>query len=239
QLGGGGKPREYTLVMRRLPETRMLPALLDSGQLTDEMMQSVAEVLGDFHSHAEPLEGVEISHHLANVEREWNNNLADLNPLVGRFMDAEGLKRLEFFGAGFLTQNTELFRRRAAQSRIRDVHGDLHCEHVCFAPEGVQIYDCIEFDAKLRRCDLASEVAFLLMDLKVRGGSIFRAPFLKRYFELVNDSEMSDLLPFYECYRALVRGKVEALRPQTAETRAPRYFRYASEISCRPLDHLL
>jgi uncharacterized protein len=239
RLGGRGKPMEYTLVMRRLPESRMLPALLDSGQVTEEMMHSLAEVLADFHSHAEPLARGEALRHLENVKREWNNNLADLAPLVGRFMDGEGLKRLEDFGAGFLNRNTELFRRRAAQNRIRDVHGDLHCEHVCFAPEGIQIYDCIEFDAKLRRCDLASEVAFLLMDLEVRCGGVWRAPFLKRYLELVNDSELPELLPFYECYRALVRGKVEAIRPQTAEGRAPRYFRHASEITCRPLIHSL
>jgi uncharacterized protein len=239
RLGGQGKPMEYTLVMRRLPESRMLPALLDSGQLTEEMMQSLAEVLGDFHSHAEPLAGGEISRHLVNVEKEWNNNLADLNPLVGRFMDAEGLKRVADFGADFLARNTELFRRRAAQKRIREVHGDLHCEHVCFAPEGIQIYDCIEFDAKLRRCDLASETAFLLMDLEVRGGGVLRVPFLERYLEIVNDSELTELLPFYECYRALVRGKVETLRPETAEARAPGYFRYASEIACHPLNHSL
>jgi uncharacterized protein len=178
QLGGRGKPMEYALVMRCLPESRMLPALLDSGQVTEEMMHSLAEVLGDFHSHAEPLAGCEASRHLANVEREWNNNLADLAPLAGRFMDAEGLKRLDDFGANFINWNAELFRRRAPQRWIRDVHGDLHCEHVCFAPEGIQIYDCIEFDARLRRGDLASEVAFLLMDLEVHGGGVLRARFL-------------------------------------------------------------
>jgi aminoglycoside phosphotransferase family enzyme len=178
QLGGRGKPMEYALVMRCLPESRMLPALLDSGQVTEEMMHSLAEVLADFHSHAEPLARGEALRHLENVEREWNNNLADLAPLAGRFMDAEGLKRLEDFGANFINWNAELFRRRAPQRWIRDVHGDLHCEHVCFAPEGIQIYDCIEFDARLRRGDLASEVAFLLMDLEVHGGGVLRARFL-------------------------------------------------------------
>ena len=237
RLGGGDTPSEYTLVMRRLPERCMLPVLLDAGRVSGEMIGRLAEVLADFHSHAEPLARAEASRHTENVEREWNSNLADLSPLVGRFIDVESLKRLEAFGADFVSRNTELFHRRAAQRWIRDVHGDLHCEHVCFAPEGIQIYDCIEFDPKLRRCDLASEIAFLLMDLQVRGGGALRAPFLKRYLELLNDSELSALLPFYECYRALVRGKVEALRPQTAEARAPRYFRYALEITCSRLNH--
>ena len=46
RLGGWGAPAEYTLVMRRLPERRMLPFLLDSGQLTPEMMRSVADSIG-------------------------------------------------------------------------------------------------------------------------------------------------------------------------------------------------
>jgi predicted kinase len=107
------------------------------------------------------------------------------------------------------------------------VHGDLHCEHICFAPEGIQIFDCIEFSPQLRCCDLASEIGFLLMDLEVRGGGTLVAPFLTRYLELLQDPALRVLLPFYQCYRALVRGKVEALRSTGPESKAPRYFRYA------------
>ncbi|MPZ78555.1 MAG: AAA family ATPase, partial [Deltaproteobacteria bacterium] len=167
------------------------------------------------------------------------DNLADLTPFAGRFIDAGSLKTIEDFGADFIRRHHELLQRRARERWIRDVHGDLHCEHVCFAPEGIQIYDCIEFSSKLRRCDLASEIAFLLMDLQARGGGALRAPFLDRYLELTNDTELSLLLPFYECYRALVRGKVEALRPETAGERAPRYFQSALAITWQPLKPFL
>ncbi|MGH8546647.1 MAG: kinase, partial [Gammaproteobacteria bacterium] len=102
RLGGSDTPDEYTLVMRRLPERRMLPALLDCGQVTAEMMQRLAEVLADFHSHAEVVTGIEASAHPKNVKREWNDNLADLTPLAGRFIDAETLKTLADFGADFI-----------------------------------------------------------------------------------------------------------------------------------------
>ena len=236
RLAGRSKPMEYTLVMRRLPESRMLPALLDCGQLTEQMMQSLAEVLGNFHFHAEPLARGEISRHLEKVGREWNNNLADLAPLVGRFMDGEDLKGLQEFGTDFLVRNTELFLRRAAQKRIREVHGDLHCRTCLLRAGRNSDFRWSGFRCQTRRCDLASEIAFLLMDLEVRGGGGLRAPFLKRYRKIVNDTELSELLPFYECYRALVRGKVEALRRETAEARGRRYFRYALEIACRPLN---
>jgi aminoglycoside phosphotransferase family enzyme/predicted kinase len=239
RLGAWDSPSEYTLVMRRLPERRMLPALLACGQVNAPMMQHLAEVIAEFHLHAEPIAAVESARHREEVEREWTDNLSELRPFAGRLIDFESLRRLEDFGAGFIERHSELLQRRAREGWIRDVHGDLHCEHVCFAPEGIQIYDCIEFSPKLRRCDLASEIAFLLMDLEVRGAGSLRAPFLNRYLELVNDPELPLLLPFYECYRALVRAKVEALRPETASARAPRYFQYALDLTWQTLKPFL
>src|SRR4029453_8325475 len=130
-------------------------------------------------------------------------------------------------------------KRRAAEGWIRDVHGDLHCEHVCFAPEGIQIFDCIEFSSQLRRCDLASEIGFLLMDLEVRGGGNLVRPFLTRYLELLHDPVLPVLLPFYQCYRALVRGKVEALRSTGPDSKAPPYFRYALRFTWSSLKPFL
>ncbi len=234
RLGGWIDPCEYTLIMRRLPEDRILRALLDSGQVDAQMMRRLAEVLAEFHLKAERVSGSESAGHGEEVEREWNENLSELRTAALGFTTPQGLKVLEDFGARFIASQRDLLQRRAREGWIRDVHGDLHCEHVCFAPEGIQIYDCIEFSAKLRRCDLASEIAFLLMDLNVRGAGSLRAPFLNRYLELVNDPELPLLLPFYECYRALVRAKVEALRPDTARVRAPRYFQYAVELTWQP-----
>jgi uncharacterized protein len=129
--------------------------------------------------------------------------------------------------------------QRAEEGWIRDVHGDLHCEHVCFAPEGIQIFDCIEFSQQLRCCDLASEIGFFLMDLEVRGGGALARPFLTRYLEGLHDPDLPVLLPFYQCYRALVRGKVEALRSTGPDSNAPRYIRYALRFTWSSLKPFL
>ena len=103
---------------------------------------------------------------------------------------------LEDYGADFIERHRNLLVQRAEEGWIRDVHGDLHCEHVCFAPEGIQIFDCIEFSQQFRCCDLASEIGFLLMDLEVRGGGALVRPFLTRYLELLHDPDLPVLLPF-------------------------------------------
>lgn len=239
QLGGWSAPAEYTLVMRRLPERRMLPFLLDSGQLTPEMMRALAEVLAAFHTGAEPVKKGPAFDYPSNVQKEWAENLNDLQPFFGTWIEDDVFAALKKFGTEFLDKHHDLFIRRINDGWIRDVHGDLHCEHICFAPEGIQIFDCIEFNPQLRCCDLASEIGFIVMDLEARGGGNLVRPFLTRYLELLHDPDLPVLLPFYQCYRALVRGKVEALRSTGEDSNAPRYFRYALRFTWSSLKPFL
>jgi aminoglycoside phosphotransferase family enzyme/predicted kinase len=230
RLGGWAEPAEYVLVMRRLPDKRMLPSLLETEQVTPSMMRELAEFLVGFHRAAERVTGIAPQRYAAIVQKQWNDNLADLEPFIGELFDAESFSAIQKFAANFIEQHAELFARRAEQGWIRDVHGDLHAEHICFAPEGIQIFDCIEFDPRLRHCDLASEIAFLLMDVEMRGGKDLLEPFLLRYRELIDDPEGGELLPFWRCYRALVRAKVYALRGEGGIDMARRYFFYAARI---------
>jgi len=237
QLGGEGGPVEYALVMRRLPKKRILRFLLETHQATAEMMGQLANVLAKFHTEAERVIPREPPRYPEAVAKEWNDNLADLEPFAESLIEAETLGALKDSGASFIGKHRELLIQRAQQGWIRDVHGDLHCEHICFAPEGIQIFDCIEFNSELRCCDLASELAFLLMDLEVRGGQALIEPFLARYRGLLDDPELPVLLPFYQSYRALVRGKVQALRG--SDDLAARYFRFATRFTWEPLKPFL
>jgi hypothetical protein len=229
RLGGWAQPSEYTLVMRRLPARRMLPFLLETRQVTSEMMGELAEVLAKFHEGAERARVAAPGDYAKSIENPWNDNFTDLEPFIGTVVEPDIVRTLKEFGARFFARNRDLLVRRAAQGWIRDVHGDLHCEHICFAREGIQIFDCIEFSAELRCCDLASEIAFLLMDLEFRGGKTLIEPFLARYRELIDDLEMPSLLPFFACYRAIVRAKVHALRAR--DEVASRYFRFAARYT--------
>ncbi|MGH7770358.1 MAG: AAA family ATPase, partial [Candidatus Binatia bacterium] len=224
QLGSDAHPTEYVLVMRRLPERRMLDYLLERGQVTPRMMAAVAEILVPFHREAARSQRKHPYGHSSSGQKIWQDNLADIARLVGRTIDAEGFAAIRGFGERFLDERAELMLRRAREGRARELHGDLHCEHICFAPEGIQIFDCVEFSPKLRFIDPASEVAFLLMDLEARGAKDLGAEFLRRYLELADDRELPELLPFYQCYRALVRGKVYSLLSPDKADRAGRYF---------------
>ncbi|HEY3153929.1 MAG TPA: hypothetical protein VGK65_19870 [Candidatus Binatia bacterium] len=68
RLGGWAEPREYTLVMRRLPEKRMLPFLLETQQITPDMMWGLAEHLAKFHATAERVQAVDPTAYLSIME---------------------------------------------------------------------------------------------------------------------------------------------------------------------------
>jgi aminoglycoside phosphotransferase family enzyme/predicted kinase len=235
QLSEQGDAAEYALIMRRLPEKRMLPFLLKTNQTTAEMMRALADVVSDFHRQAARPKGLEPHRFLSLVQNQWDGSVKEVRDFVGTSMDGESYSAITQFGADFLKTNADLIIRRAEQGWVRDVHGDLHCEHICFAPEGVQIFDCVEFSAELRWCDIASESAFLAMDLEARGRTDLAQAFLSRYSELQDDPGLADLLRFYRCYRALVRGKANALRLDRAAAAAQRYFQYAGRVAWEPL----
>jgi aminoglycoside phosphotransferase family enzyme len=85
------------------------------------------------------------------------------------------------------------------EGRIVDGHGDPRCESVCVKEERILIYDCIEFNDRLRCDDAVSDVAFLAMDLDARGRPDLGYFFTEQYERRRGDDGLFTLLPFYRC----------------------------------------
>ena len=64
----------------------------------------------------------------------------------------------------FMEKNKSLFENRIKNGKIRDCHGDLHSGNI-FITDKICIFDAIEFNERFRYSDVASDVAFLAMDL--------------------------------------------------------------------------
>ena len=79
------------------------------------------------------------------------------------------------------------------------------------------IYDRIEFSERFRCGDVASDLAFLAMDLDHAGFPGFGGWVVKRYAQKSGDSEFEHLVPFYKAYRAIVRAKVAGFRMRSLE----------------------
>ena len=125
--------------------------------------------------------------------------------------------------------------KRISEGRIRDCHGDLHSGQI-FLTDGVHILDCIEFNKRFRYCDVASDIAFLAMDLDSFGRPDLSWHLMVRYLAEAHDDDVRQVLDFYKCYRAYVRGKVTSFRLD--EPGLPEKERAESIFAARRYFHL-
>jgi len=210
-VDGQGEIIEYAVKMRRLPEGAMMDVLLAGNQVSPEMVTSVAQKLVEFHQKAKTDANISAFGDLDTISQNTEENFTQTEKYIGNTISPEQYQHIKDYTDSFVEKNVSLFHKRIADGRIRDCHGDLHAAHVCFA-NGICIYDCIEFNDRFRYCDIASEVAFLAMDLDHYGRADLSRSFVNAYVAQSQDKELLELLNFYKCYRAYVRGKVESFK---------------------------
>jgi aminoglycoside phosphotransferase family enzyme len=207
-IGGKGEVEEYAVHMHRLPEEAMMNVLLADNQVSPEMINRVAQRLAEFHQTAETNATISAFGNLDMITKTTlEENFSQTEKYIGIIIPREKYLHLKDYTSIFLENNAPLLHKRVAEGRIRDCHGDLHAAHICFI-NGICIYDCIEFIDRLRYIDVTADVAFLAMDLDHYGRADLSDSFVSAYVEKSGDEELKQLLNFYKCYRAYVRGKV-------------------------------
>jgi aminoglycoside phosphotransferase family enzyme len=210
-IEGRGKAIEYAVKMKQLPQNRMMDVLLPLGQVTLEMVARVAEKLAGFHQKAETNQEIAAFGRLDVIRQNTDENFAQTEKYIGASITARQYQHIKNYTNNFIDSNASLFYKRVREGKIRDCHGDLHAAHVCFTKD-ICIYDCIEFSDRFRYSDVASEIAFLAMDLDRYQQSGLSQHMVNTYVKLSHDEELLELLNFYKCYRAYVRGKVASFR---------------------------
>jgi len=210
-IGGKGETIEYAVKMRQLPREQMMDSLLSLNQVTEEMVVNVAEKLAAFHDKAVTSPEISAYGKLETIMTNTEENFTQTEKYIDISIPSSRYQHIKAYTDKFIKSNKSLFDRRVKNDRIRDCHGDLHAAHVCFS-NGIHIYDCIEFNDRFRYGDVASEVAFLAMDIDRYQRADLSQAFANAYVRLSQDEELLQLLDFYKCYRAYVRGKVESFK---------------------------
>jgi aminoglycoside phosphotransferase family enzyme/gluconate kinase len=227
---------EYAVKMRRIPEARMMDVLLARGKIDAGIIRQIALQLVGFHSRARTDQEISLYGTVARVAKNTEENFRQTEEFIGRTLSRDQFDRITAFTRHFLEARRPLFRRRVAEKRIRDCHGDIRMEHICIV-DPIVIFDCIEFNRRFRYTDVAADLAFLAMDLDFHDRPPFSRALVKTYVEYSQDVELLKVIRFYKCYRAYVRGKVESFQgadsvlPDAARekhlSRARRYFALA------------
>ena len=211
RIGGDGEPLDWCVVMKRLPEDRLLSALLVKGDVDVASIIAVAQKLANFHAQSKTGDEIDEYGHPAQIRVNTDENFRQIRPYLGESITPSQHDYLSAYVDAFLDKNERLFSERVTQHRIRDCHGDLHASSVCLA-EDIWIFDCIEFNDRFRYGDVAAEVAFLAMDLERYGRADLAWHFVDAYRRASDDPLPDLLLDFYACYRALVRAKVQSFK---------------------------
>ena len=202
---------EYAVVMKRLDESRLLSSLLIEGSVDAAAMEAIAKRIAQFHSDAETSSDINKMGGTRAVKFNTEEDFQQIEPYVGDTLSSGTFERIAEYTRTFLEVNSDLFAKREAEGWIRDGHGDLHTQHICMA-DGIQIFDCIEFNERFRYGDVLVDAAFLAMDLERLGFKDLADAFTDSYLTQMKQSDYAGLFNFYTCYRAVVRGKVEGFR---------------------------
>jgi len=207
-----GEAFEYAVKMKQFSQTALLDYMQENGELKFHHMDALARMVADFHQKVE----------VASEFVEYGNKSCLYHPVeenflqIGEHLDTEPYEtnllelmqwsRLEF------EKRELIFVQRKHDGYVRECHGDMHLRNLVWLNNRPAAFDCIEFNPQLSWIDVMSEVAFLVMDLQSRQQHDLAQRFLNQYLEATGDYAGLVVLPFYLCYRALVRAKVDSLR---------------------------
>lgn len=210
QLDGKGEPIEYGVKMARMPGNCMMDELMRMNRLKKTHLDEIVSVLVPFYKSAA---GGERINHFGEVEAIAKNVMENFQQ-TERFAGSDLLSRSIFenvrnYASRRLT-DTACFNRRIEGGKIHDCHGDLHSANICLSNK-VHIFDCIEFNDRLRYSDVAADIAFLAMDLDFHGLEELSDYFVENFMGRSEDETLREVLTFYKCYRAVVRAKVSLL----------------------------
>lgn len=208
-FGGPGTAIEWAVHMRRFGQDDLLSAHAEARTLSDTMAKAVADRILESHAQAPVIN--EADGH-GRVQRV-------LSPLISTLaqskLDAAAVSAWGTAAQEALEMNRALLDARARAGCIRHCHGDLHAANIVLWQGRPMLYDAIEFNPEIARIDTLYDLAFLLMDLGMRGAPRAANVILNRMLWRAHGDEAFDglaVLPLFMSLRAAIRAMVTAER---------------------------
>lgn len=208
RFGGDGPPLDWVVCMRRFPDGALLCEQLARGTVGAEVASRLGHDVAVLQAQAPVL--------AQDVQTGWpeqvlQSALEVLKPLAARHPSQVAALRAWIEAQAAWLWPMWLRRRRAGF--FRECHGDLHLANVVLLAGSPVPFDCLEFDAALRWIDVASDIAFPVMDLAARGSPELAFRCLDGWLQRSGDFGALPGLRFQLVYRALIRALVGQLRP--------------------------
>jgi len=236
-----GRVVDHAVRMRRFDREQELDALLARDAVDAPLLEDFGRRLARQHESAPRAGTREPWARPGRTLEACRENFTALRRVDDPALQ-ERVERLSRWTESAFRRLLPRLERRRLAGRFRECHGDLHCANVVRHDGEFWAFDALEFDPGLHWIDVANDLAFLYMDLRVRGHPGLAAALLDGWLSEGGDYDALGVLPFYDVYRAAVRAKVAAIRAGQHPGRGTgdregieRYLRYATEaLSERP-----
>jgi hypothetical protein len=212
QFHGQGAPIEYAVKMAQFAQETLLSHVIAVGQLKVSHIDRLAHEVSAFHARIATADPWSRFGEPEAIYAPVQENFQHLFDTIDDPVRQAHARTLEAWCQRTFAARRPTFVARKRDGYVRECHGDLHLGNMLLLDDAVVIFDCLEFNADLRWIDVASDVAFLTMDLEDRGRPDLAHRFLNSYLEATGDYGLLVLLPFYLTYRAMVRAKVAGIR---------------------------
>ena len=209
--GGRGDAVDYAVKMRQFPQDALCRAMLERRVLGEGHLLSLAATVARYHAGAATDDRVASFGKPQRLRDALDQNYRATERFVGGPQTRAQFDETREFTDRFLRDRKALLLARLRGGHVRECHGDLHLNNICFWDGNVLLFDCIEFSEALRFVDTAYDTAFTAMDLEARGRPDLANLFLNAYAEHTGDWDGFRVLPLYLCRQAYVRAKVNSI----------------------------
>ena len=216
---------EYGVLMVRLPQYCVLHSILQEKKKSKEEIEKMVEKIccKMIQFYLSPLcETVVDNKALENVFFNHQENMDQTKEAVGVCVSSQEYEEIERNVSEFLKEKKQVFERRHERGFTKNCHGDFHSCNIFFLDdnckrrlygekmegEEVLIFDCIEFNERIRQADVACDLAFFSMDLFFHLGEQMSKKVAEIYVRETGDKDALNVFGFYVFYRAMVRAKV-------------------------------
>jgi uncharacterized protein len=236
ELGGDGSLVDCLVKMKRLPAGRMLSTLIREHRIEDDEIRRLGNKLARFYRDSPPAlnDPGAYRQHLLD---EMHANLAGLSE-PDRGIENTRIQQLHEYQLQFMRDEASLLDERVSAGRIVEGHGDLRAEHICLLTEPV-IFDCLEFNDRLRLVDPVDELSFLALECERLGNQRIGTLLFEMYSEFTGDHPPGNLLAFYKVYRACIWARLAIWRTRELKRaawskwtdRAEAYLRIAEKYA--------
>jgi uncharacterized protein len=203
-IGGEGEVVEWLVEMVRFDED----TLFDRLELSPKLMGTLAESIAHFHGAAEPHPEFDS---YKGLQETITGNAASFSLFGAGVFDPAAVEAVSEGQRNALREGCgEKLKMRCKNGFVRHCHGDLHLRNICLIDEQPTLFDAIEFNDTFAYIDVFYDLAFLLMDLELRGQRPLANIVLNRYLDITGDTEGLQCLPLLLSIRASIRAHVSA-----------------------------